>query len=288
MGNCSDSSTNKSANDLLHYIDEVDSTNEELKRRLAERMLPHGYGLMARAQTSGKGRCGRTWSSFNDDLAASFLLRLPMKLALPLPLVAGLAVTDMLMESGLSLCGLKWPNDILVPEPGNKNWQNAGRAKAGESEPILPLTHKICGILCENAGTYGDECLIIAGIGINLNSEPNLSVADRPAASFWQLTGLRLEPDKAFEALAHCLDCRVKELMAYGFAPHDMQDSLKNVWYSRCVYKEGYIEATAPYGVICGKVCGLGDEGQLIVSTDAGIKEIWAGDVEKTRQSVQA
>ncbi len=273
-----------SANNLLHIIDEVDSTNEELKRRLGGRMLPHGYGLMAKAQTSGKGRSGRVWTSFADDLAASFLLRVPLRLALPLPLVAGIAVTDMLLGAGLSFCGLKWPNDVLAPAPGDNGGQRIKAFRDEERKP-LPLTHKICGILCENAGTVDDECLVIAGIGINLNSEPNKAVTDRPVVSFRQLAGNRLEPEKAFAMLAHCLLSRIDELKNTGFAAPE--NSLKNLWYSRCVYKEGFIEAHTPQGIVRGQVRGLGDDGQLLVLSEGTVKEIWAGDVEKTRQSIQ-
>ncbi len=271
-----------SENDLLNIIDETDSTNEELKRRLCERMLPHGYGLMAKAQTSGKGRCGRVWTSFTDDLAASFLLRVPKKLALPLPLVAGIAVTDMLLGAGLRLCGLKWPNDVLAPAPGNSCCQDIKADGDEERGPLLPLTHKICGILCENAGTVDDECLVVAGIGINLNSEPNKAVTDRPVVSFRQLAGFRLEPEIAFASLADCLILRVEQLKKHGFAAPD--NSLKDLWYSRCAYKGGFIEARMPKGVVRGQVCGLGDEGQLLVWSEGTAEEIWAGDVEKTSQ----
>ncbi|MCR5661938.1 MAG: biotin--[acetyl-CoA-carboxylase] ligase [bacterium] len=273
-----------SANNLLHIVDETDSTNEELKRRLGERMLPHGYGLMAKAQTSGKGRCGRVWTSFADDLAASFLLRVPVKLALPLPLVVGIAVTDMLLGAGLSFCGLKWPNDVLVPAPANNGEQEIRTARDKEREP-LPLTHKICGILCENAGTVDDECLVVAGIGVNLNSEPNKAVTDRPVVSFKQLTGSCLEPEKAFVSLADCLISRVGQLKSIGFAAPE--NSLKHLWYSRCVYKGGFIEARTPQGIVRGQVRGLGNEGQLLVLSEGAVREIWAGDVEKTRQSLQ-
>ena len=57
------------------YEEEIDSTNEEVKR-LAAKGAPHGTVVAADMQTKGKGRRGRSWSSpKGDSIYMSFLLR---------------------------------------------------------------------------------------------------------------------------------------------------------------------------------------------------------------------
>ena len=54
------------------YLDEVDSTNEYLKREGAS--LPHGTLVLAGCQTAGKGRLGRRWATTDRDALAMSLL----------------------------------------------------------------------------------------------------------------------------------------------------------------------------------------------------------------------
>lgn len=59
----------------LVFLDEVDSTNNEVKR-LAERGAPEGTLVVAELQNAGKGRRGRSWvSPRGSGVWMSFLLR---------------------------------------------------------------------------------------------------------------------------------------------------------------------------------------------------------------------
>ena len=88
---------NLTTNDLGRhciYLDEVDSTNEYLKREGAS--LPHGTLVLAGCQTAGKGRLGRRWAvTDRDALAMSLLLRdFDVQRLSALPLVCGMAVAQ--------------------------------------------------------------------------------------------------------------------------------------------------------------------------------------------------
>lgn len=125
----------------LIWLDEVDSTNEELKRR-ARAGAAEGLTLAALSQTGGKGRLGRSFQSLRGKgLYLSVLLRpqVSMEVAARFTPWAAVAVCRALeAELGLS-ARIKWPNDILVN----------GK--------------KLCGILTE--ATAG---AVIVGIGVNL------------------------------------------------------------------------------------------------------------------------
>ena len=98
------------------FFPEIDSTNLEIKRR-AETGAEAPLLVTADAQTAGRGRRGRTWSSPpGNDIYMSLLLRPPIRpeRASMLTIVAALAVAGGIRkETGLE-AGIKWPNDAVV------------------------------------------------------------------------------------------------------------------------------------------------------------------------------
>lgn len=128
--------------------EKLGSTNDRVAE-LAAAGAPEGTLVIAREQTAGRGRRGRTWASPRGGLYFSFLLR-PSPESLqgpPATLVAGLALCQAL--EGLTPPDarpqLKWPNDVLI----------RGR--------------KVSGILGEMSLVDGSNCLIL-GLGINVEA----------------------------------------------------------------------------------------------------------------------
>lgn len=109
---------------------------------------PPGHIAVCRVQTGGRGRFNRKWIGEEGGLWASFTVPLsaPEDTAADvhwghLPLVAGLALFNMLRGMGLDSVRLRWPNDLL----------------AGKS--------KLAGILVERPA----ENMAVIGIGINVS-----------------------------------------------------------------------------------------------------------------------
>jgi BirA family biotin operon repressor/biotin-[acetyl-CoA-carboxylase] ligase len=86
-------------------LDEVDSTNDELKRQGCDL-------LIAARQTAGRGRLGRPWSSPPGGIYMSLLVRpqCSIQQASALPLLTALGVYEAI---GCSQAAIKWPNDII-------------------------------------------------------------------------------------------------------------------------------------------------------------------------------
>jgi BirA family transcriptional regulator, biotin operon repressor / biotin---[acetyl-CoA-carboxylase] ligase len=127
-------------------FDTLDSTNTEALKQ-ARQGADEGLCIVAKQQTAGRGRHGRTWVSEKDaGLYFSIVLRPKIEMQyLPLiTLMAGVAVHHALEEVGLRP-DIKWVNDILVD----------GK--------------KICGILAETTETK-EGLAVIVGIGINIKS----------------------------------------------------------------------------------------------------------------------
>ncbi len=136
---------------LVRVLDDTPSTNQDAKTE-AEKGAPHGSVIVAKAQSAGRGRRGRSFFSPNGGLYLSCILRpkIDLRNGQFLTTAAAVAVYRAVRE----VCGLeldiKWVNDL---------YRN-GR--------------KICGILTE-AGTdfeTGEIRYAVVGIGVNLWIEP--------------------------------------------------------------------------------------------------------------------
>jgi BirA family transcriptional regulator, biotin operon repressor / biotin---[acetyl-CoA-carboxylase] ligase len=162
-------------------LEEVGSTNAEAFKR-AEAGERGPLWIVARRQTQGRGRSGRSWGSEPGNLYASLLqtIACPQSAVHQISLLAGVAVIDAIRAAagGARLAGLrlKWPNDVLI-----------GQAKCA-------------GILPECvSGADGRDVTAVVGIGINLAWHPaNLG---RPATHM-AAHGVDVTPDVMLQALA--------------------------------------------------------------------------------------
>jgi len=97
-------------------FDSIDSTNLEGMRR-ARAGAAEGLCVVAREQTSGRGRLDRSWQSPKDaGLYCSLVLRPKLHLTIwpLLNLMAALAVCDALTKACGLRADIKWPNDLCV------------------------------------------------------------------------------------------------------------------------------------------------------------------------------
>ena len=127
-------------------METVDSTNDECKRR-AMAGAADGTAVIAREQTGGKGRRGRSFQSLPDKgLYLSILLypRVPPEELSQLTAWIAVAGARAVERASGVTPDIKWPNDLLA---GGK---------------------KLCGILTES-GVGPRGLYVVAGIGINLS-----------------------------------------------------------------------------------------------------------------------
>lgn len=122
----------------IHKFSSVKSTNDTARK------YPVNTIIIADAQTNGRGRFNRKWSSKNGGIYLSIVIK-PLKDNLGIAtFLSALAVNNMLKKISLN-AEIKWPNDILF----------SGK--------------KLCGILSESF-IIGNEKKMIIGIGINVNN----------------------------------------------------------------------------------------------------------------------
>ncbi len=150
----------------LYVYEEIDSTNEEVKR-LAAKGLENGSLVVANHQTAGKGRLGRYfYSPSQTGIYMSVLLRLGLSFSesLLVTTAASVAVCRAIEEvCGIS-CGIKWVNDVYLQKK------------------------KVCGILTEAITDPAEGRIsgMICGIGINVGGRDFPEEAGKLAASLYE------------------------------------------------------------------------------------------------------
>jgi BirA family biotin operon repressor/biotin-[acetyl-CoA-carboxylase] ligase len=238
----------------LIEFEEIDSTNEEAKRR-AEDGESGPLWIRADRQLAGRGRRGRNWTSETGNLMCTLMIRpnVGAQKAAQLSFVTALAVSDFLNSfAPIEQIQLKWPNDVVAH----------GK--------------KICGILLESAATgHGvDDPVnwLAIGIGVNLKHFPK----DTPygATALGELGVEAPSPGRAIAFLARHFDSRFVEWRDGGFEP------IRSAWLAAAAGLGKSITARLPQKSIQGRFVGLDPSGALILALPSGGERlITAGEV---------
>ncbi|HEY6360329.1 MAG TPA: biotin--[acetyl-CoA-carboxylase] ligase [Vicinamibacterales bacterium] len=128
----------------VHRYEEVSSTND-VAAQFAERGAEEGCVVVADAQSAGRGRHGRAWSSpVGAGLYVSVVLRPRAAITGLLTIAAGVAIAEGIQAASGLDASVKWPNDVYA----------GGR--------------KLAGILAEAGSSPGGAPHVVLGFGINV------------------------------------------------------------------------------------------------------------------------
>lgn len=239
-------------------LEEVGSTNQHLVQALhAQARTPQAAApaprlLVARRQTAGRGRLGRSWTA-EPGASLTCSLQLPLARAdwSGLSLAVGLALAQAL-DPQAGRIGLKWPNDL---------WLMDGPAQG----------RKLGGILIEGLGA-GPRRVAVIGIGLNLHAQPAQALAV-PAAALAELPGA---PVQVPEALRCLLPPLLRTLLAFergGFAPMAPD-------YARYDLLRGQPVTTNSPTCPGGTGAGVAEDGALRLRlADGRLEQIVSGEV---------
>jgi BirA family biotin operon repressor/biotin-[acetyl-CoA-carboxylase] ligase len=232
--------------DVRHHAS-IASTNDEAAR-LAREGAAHGTVVHADAQTAGRGRFSRRWSSPPGNLYVSIVLRLGLLPArrTEIGFVAALAVADA-VEALLPRhvrATLKWPNDVLV--------------QGG----------KIAGILLEDASDA-----LVLGIGLNVLQAP--TGVSYNVSTIVGCGGLATVDGTRSRLLAALSDW-LTVWQQNGFA------AIRGAWLARAHPQKAPLSAHVADSYVTGQFAGLDVDGALLLDTPGGRVRIIAGDVSLT------
>ncbi|MCA8925756.1 MAG: biotin--[acetyl-CoA-carboxylase] ligase [Planctomycetes bacterium] len=234
----------------LEFHPTLGSTNDRLAA-LAEAGAAAGQLVVAEAQSAGRGRAGRAFSSPPGGLYVSLLLRLePEVLArYPLSLVAGLSLCEALEALGVP-AQLKWPNDVWIE----------GR--------------KVAGILVEVA-YQGPRPRAVIGLGVNVETDP---AALPPEAISLAETASAPRRPAVLERLLTALRLRLDQLEANDLAP------LRAGLAGKSALLGARVRAEVDGRPLEGIALGLAPSGALRIQPDSGPElALMSGDVQHVR-----
>ncbi len=234
----------------FHWEAECTSTND-LAKKLASDGFPHGTVVVAKCQTAGRGRMGRTFLSPQGGVYLSVVLRPQMPAAELLNLTPRLAVAA--VRAVEETCALrpqiKWINDLVIG------------------------TKKVAGILTElGLDDKGNAQFAVCGIGINCNG----SREDFPAELQKTTTSLQEETGKIVDTdlLTGALVREILSLL-HGSASAQMEDYRKN-----CLTIGQKVQLHQGERITPAVAEGVDDDGGLWVYYEDGTREkVSSGEV---------
>ena len=234
--------------------DEVTSTNALLKDMAADG-AGEGRVLIAKKQTAGRGRLGRTFFSPKNGIYLSMLLKpnMDFREAMLLTTIAAVAVVEAVREVTGKDTGIKWVNDVYLE----------GK--------------KICGILTEAVTDVenGRLSYAVVGIGVNITkpSDENFPEELKDIAGF-VYDGE--EPPKGI--MSKLTTTIIKNYFKYyeKLPEHSFMDSYKK---HQTLLNKDIVVITSDSSKKA-KVKGVDDEARLLVEYEDGKEEaLFTGEV---------
>jgi BirA family biotin operon repressor/biotin-[acetyl-CoA-carboxylase] ligase len=214
-----------------------------------------GVVVLAEAQSRGRGRLGRKWTSpAGKGLWFSVLLRPDMRpqAVTQLTVAAATALARAVRQHTGLTPEIKWPNDILL----------RGR--------------KLAGILTELSAELDQVKHVILGIGLNVN----LAASDFPPDLRKLATSLLLETGKP-QRRADVAAAILRELdRDYGRLRQRRFAELAGEWAAQCTTIGRRVRIQLGPHVVEGLAEALNEDGALLLRTEHGhLEAILSGDV---------
>ena len=242
------------AGKTLEVHQELSSSSSRLQD-LATQGAPEGSIVVARSQSKGRGRLGRSFVSPIGGLYFSVLLRRKEIVGdAPTSLLAGLASSQAIDEVARVASYIKWPNDVLL---GN---------------------FKVAGVLTEFSEDRDGPRLIV-GIGINVN----VAMKQIPFLLRSTMTSTLLQTGQQLDLneMLHAVLCWFQghlETRAQGKGP-----LLIGQIGDRMPIIGQQVHAKVGREAVKGRVLALASSGALVLETKNGRRSIAAGEIERIR-----
>ncbi len=230
----------------VRWLLTTESTNDDVKARIAKEKQGRGFVRIADIQSRGKGTHGRIWQAPKASLLLTVGVPIdyPIAQAHGLTLAIGVRVVELLRRYN-SAVKLKWPNDIWVED------------------------RKVCGISCETSMSADRRLYLVVGIGINIALDEqvqNVAAASgyRPGALFRECPGKESLTKMRLDLAARLIENCREEILS--FSPARME-KIRAQWQELDAMAERAVKFTTPDGnVFEGFVQGIDAFGRLRLS----------------------
>ncbi|MBQ8840281.1 MAG: biotin--[Clostridia bacterium] len=236
----------------IFIYDELPSTNTKAKE-LAQNGGKEGDIVIAKRQSAGKGRMGRSFISDSENgLYMSIILKpqLPASECVGITALGAVSVLEAIEETSGIECQIKWVNDIYINE------------------------RKACGILTEASLDFETSSLqyAILGIGINITPPKNGFHKDieKIATSIF-------EQGKCPQDYKSILCAKIIDRFFKGYKEIEKKSYIekyrkKSMLMGKCV------EVRVGESITVGKVVDIDKNANLVLETSQGIKSFNSGE----------
>ncbi|MFH1612276.1 MAG: biotin--[acetyl-CoA-carboxylase] ligase [bacterium] len=232
----------------IYFFKEIDSTNNKAIE-LATKEVSEGTIVLAKKQTSGKGRFKRKWFSPSGGIYLSIILfpYINVKYSWHFTFISALSVAKTIQKLYNLPVKIKWPNDIII---NNK---------------------KVSGILTEIEQKNNFIKFAIIGIGINLQKIPDeqekitsIEEETNKKISYWQtLKKLFIEYENNY----------------FNFQKNGFVSILNEVKYLSYDLNR-FVRINYNKEIIEGYAIDIEENGGLVIRTESGfIKVIKSGEI---------
>lgn len=238
----------------IHCFDTIDSTNTRAKA-MGLQGAPHGTALIAKAQTAGRGRLGRSFHSpEGHGIYLSFLLRPNCHATelMHLTCAVGCAVCDAIEQVTGLRPGIKWTNDLVFG------------------------TRKLGGILTElSLDGAGNVNFAVIGIGINCSQKTGDFPEDirNIATSLAEISQTDVDIPRLSAAILSSLLAMADRLLSH-------REEIITQYRKDCVTLGKEISLVTPSSVRHGIAVDIDSDGALLVDFPDGHREaVSSGEV---------
>ena len=237
-------------------LEETDSTNNVAKS-LAQRGIREGTVIIAKKQTQGRGRMGRSFLSRSENgLYMTLFLKpeFPPAECVNMTVMCACAVASAIEKISSRKCFIKWVNDIYIND------------------------RKVCGILTETSADFVANRLdyAIVGIGINV-SDPedgfDEEIKDIACSVYGKNPPVGVKNRLVSEI--------INNFMAYYRNPEDKSYMEKYRAYSNIIGKA--VDVYRGDEIISGVCTDIDAYANLVVQTDKGEMRFSSGDARVRR-----
>lgn len=234
----------------IHYFDYLSSTMDQAMQ-LGMADAASGTLVLAEAQTKGRGRLGREWSSpKHKGIYLSLILK---------PRILPSACPVLTLMSAVSICEavknvthldaqIKWPNDVLIQHK------------------------KLAGILTEMNAEVDKVNFVVIGIGLNVNNDKKSLVA--------QATSLKQEQGQEVSRVALLQEILRRLEDNYFLLENKGAQEIINKWRSFTLTLGTRVKVDYQNKHIEGQATDIDQDGALLIRKDSGlIQKVSCGDV---------
>lgn len=211
--------------------------------------------ILAKEQTKGIGRHGKSWVGTKGNFMASRweIMEVDVRQAPQLSFVVALAIYEMLrplIPDTDQAMRIKWPNDVL----------HRGR--------------KLCGIIVQTEAVDKPGHLgIVIGIGINMRAAPILE-------NYLTVALKEISPEARnldVVALLHKLNGHLDGVLDL-WRSKDFSDIAK-AWLKRAYGRDRLVTVTQDGVSLSGRITGLDEFGGLQIEADGQVHTVTGGDI---------